>query len=204
MMRRVQFFVLAFLLLLFGTTSLVNAGITDWTCDDDHDGVIEMTYVDLIPAGDEYILDANCTHAIWDKGHIEGDFTVDGDPTVRIIEDVLNGTGFAWTDYHITIGMSQTFSFVSSGLLVPAGWNASIIGPSPGQIPNDGGPGYVGAINYVNATGDAISVGDIGTFGFKISFDGSIAYCTEQVPTPEPATIGLLGLGALVLLRKSK
>src|SRR4030042_1482510 len=128
MVRRIKFFSVG-LLLILGTSSLVNAGITDWNCDDDDDGVIVMTYVDLLEeAVGEYTLDIDCTQALWDYGHIEGDFTVDGDPSVRIIEDVLNDTSFAWTDYHITIGMTQTFSFVPSGLLVPAGWNATIIG----------------------------------------------------------------------------
>ena len=127
------------------------------------------------------------------------------DPTVRIIEDITNETTFAWTDYHITIGMSQSFSFVSSGLLAPAGWTATVTAVSPGLMPNGGPMGYVGTVDYFKGpTGYAIDIGDTGTFGFKVSFLGSIAFSTEQIPTPEPTTILLLGLGAMSVIRRRR
>ncbi|MFA5251887.1 MAG: PEP-CTERM sorting domain-containing protein [Phycisphaerae bacterium] len=207
MMKRVKFFVVAFLLLLLGTTSLVSASITGWNCDDDNDGAIVMdtpTWTVVDADLHDYDLSMSGVQS-WYPAHVVGDFTTDNelDPTVRIIEDVENDTTFAWTDYHITMGMSHTFSFVSSGLMMPEGWTAVLSSITAGTIPN-GGSGYIGTIDYYQSDGDVIDIGDTGTFGFKVSFVGSTSFCTEQVPTPEPATIGLLGLGALAILRKRK
>jgi hypothetical protein len=197
---------LAFLvsILLLLVVSSVNASIVGWNCDDDGDGAIVMDTPSWAEVGDEYELSMSGVQ-YWFPAHVEGDFTTDTqlDPIVRIIEDVQNDTTFEWTDYHITIGMSQTFSFVSSGLLAPAGWTAVVSPVVAGTIPN-GGSGYVGTIDYYQSAGDAIAIGDTGTFGFKVSFLGSIAYCTEQIPTPEPTTILLLGLGAMSVLRRRR
>jgi hypothetical protein len=186
--------------------STANAVITGWNCADDGDGAIVMntpTWEDY--GGSDYELSMTGIQ-YWYPALVEGDFTTDSpeDPTVRIIEDISNDTTFDWTDYHIKIGMSQSFSFVSSGTLAPAGWTAVLSAVTPGYIPNGGPMGYVGTINYYQSAGDPIVVGYSGTFGFKISFLGNISYCTEQIPTPEPTTILLLGLGAMSVIRRRR
>ena len=198
--------ILCVFLFLFAV-STVNASIVSWNCDDDGDGAIVMndSLTTLNPIGEEYELSLTGVQS-WFPAHVEGDFTTDTplDPIVRIIEDVQNDTTFAWSDYHITIGMSQTFSFVSSGTLAPAGWTAVLSPVTAGYMPNGGPMGYVGTIDYYQSAGDAIAIGDIGTFGFKVSFLGSIAFSTEQIPTPEPTTILLLGLGAMSVIRRRR
>ena len=51
-----------------------------------------------------------------------------------------------------------------------------------------------------------IDPGDSGTFGLKISFTGSAngttSFCAEQIPTPEPASLALLALGGLAMIRR--
>jgi hypothetical protein len=204
MMRKCSAFLIP--LILFFVTPCVNASITSYACNDDSDGAIVMGPNSLTLDGSEYVLSIDCTQN-WHPGHIEGDFTATPeDPIVRFIEDISNDTTFAWTDYHITIGMNNsTFSILSTGLLAPAGWTANVTAVAPGQIPNGGGSGYVGSINYVMSTGGSpIAISDTGTFGFKISFTGSTAFSMEQVPTPEPTTIALLGLGGLALIRRRR
>ena len=86
---------------------------------------------------------------------------------------------------------------------MPDGWTAEVSAVTAGTIPN-GGSGYIGTIDYYQSAGDAIAINDIGTFGFKVSFLGSTSFCTEQIPTPEPTTIILLGLGAMSVIRRRR
>jgi hypothetical protein len=203
MMKRVGSAFLVFLF-LFAVTPFANAIITGWNCADDKDGAIVMNSVSLV----DDTLSMACTQSDY-PGHVLGDFTTDTeeDPTVKLLQSVENDTDFAWTDYHITIGMTKSFSILTTGLVAPVGWTWTIVDPVSGQpLPGDISPGtgWVGKVNYVNVTGDPIAIDDEGLFGFKVSFLGSVAFYTEQIPTPEPATIGLLGLGALAVMRKRR
>ena len=50
--------------------------------------------------------------------------------------------------------------------------------------------------------GSSVNVGDDGQFDYRISFLGSIAYCQEMIPTPEPGSLLLLSLGGLLIRRR--
>jgi hypothetical protein len=208
MMGRYSLTFLSCILVLLVVSS-VNASIVSWNCADDGDGVISMNSKVWADNGNsDYQLNMSCTQNHGGApGHIAGDFTTDTylDPKVLIMESVTNDTTFAWTDYHITIGMPQQFSFVAGYFTGPAGWSITPSGPVyPGTIPNEGGTGWVGTIDFVNVSGAPIAIGADGDFGFKISFNGTVQYCTQQIPTPEPTTILLLGLGAMSVVRRRR
>ncbi len=192
----------AILIIVF-TSSFVNAAIVEWNCDDDGDGatVMDDTTALVHDIGDEYTLSMSGTQN-WSPAHIEGDFITDTelDPKVWIIEEVDNQTSFAWTGYQIIIGMTKTFTI--SSVMAPDNWTFAITSTVAGSLPNGGGPGYVGIVNYYADPGYEIAIGDSGDFGLKVEFLGTVAFCTEQTPIPEPMTLGLLGLGALALRRK--
>jgi hypothetical protein len=182
--------------------SLANADIIQWNCADDGDGGIVMQPATLTDTGTDYLLEMSGVQN-FHPAHIAGDFTTDTelDPTVWIVENVDNQTGFTWTDYHIDIGMNKPFSIV--GVVAPLDWTWSITGPADGlPLPGDISPGlgWVGTVDFF--AGTPIPVGQSGSFGLVVSFAGSVAFSTAQVPTPEPTTMALLGLGATVLLRK--
>jgi hypothetical protein len=195
--------VVAILVAFLAIPALVNAQITAWYCDDDNDGAIVMVAQNWSSGGGEYGLAWKCTQNSY-PGHVEGTFTTDNllDPKVLIDETVTNDTGLAWNDYHITIGMTNTFSI--SNIITPDSWIYNIGIVAPGTIPNGGGPGYVATIDYFMGSGAPILNNTDGEFGFKLTFAGSIAFTTEQVPSfvPEPATITLLCIGALALTRR--
>ena len=198
--------ILCVFLLLFAV-STVNASISDIVCVDDQDGALVMGPFTWGANGSEYDLRMAMTQN-WGPGHMTGDVTATpDDPILRIIQDLDNDTSFAWTDYHITIGMNKDFSILETGLMMPDGWTAVITPvayplPLPGDTPH--GTGWVGSIDYYMDTGAPVAIGDIGTFGFKVSFLGSVEFCTAQYPTPEPTTILLLGLGAMSVLRRRR
>ncbi|NLX12971.1 MAG: hypothetical protein GXY44_04850 [Phycisphaerales bacterium] len=191
---------------ILAATSMASAEIIDWDCFDDDDGAIVMdtgasVWTQLGDTGGipTYQLDMFGTQN-WAPAHVEGWFETDTeeDPIVWLVQTVDNQTTFAWTHYEIIIGMPQAFSII--GVVAPPDWTWAITAPVSGQpIPN-GGTGWLGSVDYY--AGTPIPVGGSGTFGVILQFDGSVQFCTEQIPTPEPVTAGLLALGGLVFLRR--
>jgi hypothetical protein len=196
-----RFITILFSVLFLFVATTVNASITGITCADDGDGAIVMGPVTWGLAQDgEYDLTMTCAQS-WGPGHVGGDITAPDDPTLRITQIIDNDTTFDWTDYHITFGMAHTYTL--STPVMPTDWYADISSTVYAMMPN-GNMGYVTQIDYFMGSGLPVLMGDDGTFGFKVVFNGSTAYCTEQWPTPEPTTILLLGLGAMSVIRRRR
>jgi MYXO-CTERM domain-containing protein len=181
------------------SVSVARGAIIDWSLQADGDGAIVTDSATFTPSTDANYLNVDAAQLL-SPGHLSGSFTTDTetDPTVWVVETVENQTNFTWTDYHIEIGMDKNFSIV--GVISPQDWTWLITPPIPGQpLPCESGTGWVGTVDYY--AGPPIAPGESGQFGFVVSFDGSVFFCTEQVPTPEPAAGGLLAVAALFLRR---
>jgi MYXO-CTERM domain-containing protein len=191
-------------ILALTVAATVNANIISHSCADDGDGAIVMNTQETTWADtpDGYKLNMYGTQYGY-PAHLGGDFCTDTetDPTVWIVESVDNETGFTWTDYHIAVGMNKSFSI--TGVVAPPDWTSQITAPQANlQMPNNP-PGTLGWVGYVDYyAGTTIAPGQSGDFGVVVSFLGTVAFSTEQVPTPEPITMSLLGLGGLALLRR--
>jgi len=192
-----------FAVAILASASLAGADIIAWNCDDDGDGAIVMngpTWQDL--GNSEYSLTMTGVQNWW-PAHVEGDFTTDTelDPKVWLMETVENSADImplVGTDSHIVIGMTKPFT--PSNVSGPDDWTWVVTPPVGGQPMPNGGTGYVGIIDYY--AGTPILPGESGDVGFAMTFVGAIAFCTEQIPTPEPASMTLLALGAVALLRR--
>ena len=190
-------------LALLASVTLSHANIISANFADDGDGVLTCQSYWLTQTGPTAWSETiDGTHNLAQTGNILGNIVTDteADPSLTLANEIDNDTGAPWTDYHVTLTMSKSFTL--SGVTVAnAGWTVhSIVGPT--QV----GSSYIGTINYICGT----PVDNLGTldFNFTMTFTGSASFEEDLTPSyevvPEPGTLALLagGLLSLFVLRR--
>jgi hypothetical protein len=184
-------------LIALALASLARADIIDWNCHADGDGAIVMNSV----TWDEPTYTLACNGNLhWWPAHEVGYFTTDTelDPTIWVRNTVLNDgeiDPLVWSDFHINIYMNKTFTILDAATLPD--WTVSNI-----TQPTVQGSQWVGTVDYL--AGTPVNLGDLGQFDVQLSFLGSISFTLELIPTPEPSTLLLVGLGGLLMLRRRR
>jgi hypothetical protein len=125
----------------------------------------------------------------------------DLDPTVTVRNTIDNDTGFDWTGYHVNVFMNTNFSLAAATIYPDTsepGWTGSItVSPAVWN-----GSEYEAQADYVG--GSPILDGETIDFSYMMTFTGSVQYCQQMIPIPEPGTVILLlsGLAGLVAFRR--
>jgi hypothetical protein len=163
-------------------------------------GFVDQTFLCTFPddpSGSHHVWSFNYTedflslqehiHALgFDQVTMSG--ATDEDPIFRATKYVTNETAVAWTSYELTLAPSGPLFIPtpSSDLFTSA-------------VISNGGL----KITY---SGGVVNPGDEVQLNFKVQVftTGGFSTCLTQNPIPEPATMSMLALGALALIRRKK
>jgi hypothetical protein len=176
--------------------------ITNINIWDNNSTVMTCSYGPLVTVSPgNYQLSIDGTQFAWAAGSIGGTIYTDGtgtDPTLQLGEVINNDTAYTWNDYHVTITMSQSFSFSNVGV-GNFGWTDIVTAPT--LVGSD----WIGYIDYYAGTPVA-NDNSILDFSFSISFTGTTSFEEDLMPStvPEPGTFALMvcGLTSLLVMRR--
>ena len=176
------------------------ANITNYNIWNYDTSVMTCSYGFQTNGPGDYQLSIDGTHNLWDVGRIGGNIFTDTelDPTLTLDNSIDNDTGVTWNDYHVTITMSQPFSFSNIGV-ANSGWTYNPTAPV--LVGSD----WIGYVDYYAGT-PVLPNNSILDFSLSVTFTGSTSFEEDLMPStvPEPTTTGcfLLGLGALICCQR--
>lgn len=119
---------------------------------------------------------------------VSGSGVTDSDPIFHIQKTVTNSGTVAWTSYELMLNPTGNATFVIGGNNHATIYNNT----------------SVSTYDLIFSSPNAVQPGQTVVLDFDIAVPliGPFNFCLTQNPIPEPATICMLGLGALGLLRK--
>ncbi len=129
--------------------------------------------------------------------------SIDSDPHIEIIERITNSSTTTWTAYTVTVVPDSNSTVSNLAALFP--------GPPDFGVTSSNFTTASTTGNSLTFSGGAVTPGQtvVLDFAYDISlinnsFPGNFSYAIVNSPTPEPTTLGVLSVAALLLVKRRR
>lgn len=166
---------------LFVLSASLQAGFVSVICSNDADPDFDATHEWGFDFENQsvYLIE---DYLHWGPDSVNVSGITETDPDLSMTKAVTNLNGNVWTAYSLTLGGNATFVSASSDLL----------------------PDVDLSDTYILFSGGTVEIGQTLNMAFVVNVPtiGDFSFCLTQLAIPEPASLSLLGLGALALIRR--